>query len=144
MTGEPAAVHDLVVATSVEHGGRHRLRLSGELDLASAPALTDAVAEACGARAKEIVLDIGELEFIDSTGLRAILSSRVVCAESNCALSVHPEADRVSPQVRRLLQVTGLLERLPFADADADADAVAGEETPGPARGENATGGDAT
>ena len=129
MTGEPAAVHDLVVDTSVEPGGRHRLRLSGELDLASSPVLTDAVSEACSADAKEIVLDIGQLEFIDSTGLRAILASRVVCAESNCGLSVHPEADQVKPQVRRLLQVTGLLERLPFTDG-ADSGGAPGVDAP--------------
>src|SRR5262249_26224212 len=111
-----AEVHDLVIDARVEDGGRHRLVLSGELDLASASALADAVARLCSEGAREIVLDIGELEFIDSTGLRAILSSRVVCAESNCALTVAPEADKVNPQVRRLLQVTGLLERLPFTD----------------------------
>jgi anti-anti-sigma factor len=131
MAGDPAAVHDLVVTTSVEPGGRHRLRLSGELDLASASALTDAVTEACGANAKEVVLDIGELEFIDSTGLRAILSSRVVCAAGDCTLSVYPEADQVSPQVRRLLQVTGLLERLPFAGAGEDTGDAGGEGASG-------------
>jgi len=112
-----AASHDLVIDARAEDGGRHRLVLSGELDLASAGALTDAVSKLCGEDAREIVLDIGELEFIDSTGLRAILSSRVVCAESSCALVVAPEADKVNPQVRRLLQVTGLLERLPFAES---------------------------
>jgi anti-anti-sigma factor len=111
-----AASHDLVIDARAEDGGRHRLVLSGELDLASAGALADAVSKLCGEGAREIVLDIGELEFIDSTGLRAILSSRVVCAESSCALVVAPEADKVNPQVRRLLQVTGLLERLPFAE----------------------------
>jgi anti-anti-sigma factor len=94
--------------------GRHRLALQGELDLASSGALAEAVSKVCAEGAKEVVLDIGELEFIDSTGLRAILSSRIVCAESSCTLSVAPEADKVNPQVRRLLQVTGLLERLPF------------------------------
>ncbi|HEX5224179.1 MAG TPA: STAS domain-containing protein [Solirubrobacteraceae bacterium] len=115
-----AAVHDLVIDVRAEDGGRRRLALSGELDLASASALADAVSQLCADGAREIVLDIGALEFIDSTGLRAILSSRVVCAASSCALIVSPEADKVNPQVRRLLQVTGLLERLPFADgADA-------------------------
>ena len=110
------AVHDLVIESHVE-GPRRRLALSGELDLASAGALSEVVEKLCAEGVQEIVLDIGALEFIDSTGLRAILSSRVVCAETNCALSVAPEADQVRPQVRRLLQVTGLLERLPFEDA---------------------------
>lgn len=112
------AVHDLVIDQRVD-GTRHRLALSGELDLASAGSLSEAVAKACREGAREVVLDIGALEFIDSTGLRAILSSRVVCAESNCALAVSPAAEEVGPQVRRLLQVTGLLERLPFTNAPA-------------------------
>jgi anti-anti-sigma factor len=110
------AVHDLVLDVRREDDG-HRLVLSGELDLASADTLADAVSKLCADGSKQIVLDIGKLEFIDSTGLRAILSSRVVCAENNCTLSVAPNADEVSPQVRRLLQVTGLLERLPFENA---------------------------
>ncbi len=111
--GRETTVHDLVLEVRPEEG-RQRVALSGELDLASADTLVDAVSKLCGEGVKEIVLDIGELEFVDSTGLRAILSSRVLCAERNCMLRVAPEADKVNSQVRRLLQVTGLLERLPF------------------------------
>jgi hypothetical protein len=41
-----------------------------------------------------------------------------VCAEKDASLMLAPAPEKVSPQVRRLLQVTGLLERLPFV-ADA-------------------------
>jgi anti-anti-sigma factor len=117
-SGGGADVHDLVIDSRAEDNGRQRLALSGELDLASSGALADAVSKVCADGAKEVVLDIGELAFIDSTGLRAILSSRVVCAESSVSLSVAPEADKINPQVRRLLQVTGLLERLPFEGSE--------------------------
>jgi anti-anti-sigma factor len=115
--GRETTVHDLVLEVRAEEG-QQRLVLSGELDLASADTLVDAVSKLCGEGAKQVVLDIGELAFIDSTGLRAILSSRVLCAERNCTLSVAPEADKINSQVRRLLQVTGLLERLPFESSD--------------------------
>jgi anti-anti-sigma factor len=108
------APHDLLIDTRLEKGA-HRLLLRGELDLASAWNLEEVVARLCIEGAREIVLDIGELDFIDSTGLRAILTSRAVCAESNCALSLAPAPEQVPPQVRRLFQVTGLIERLPFA-----------------------------
>jgi anti-anti-sigma factor len=107
------ATHDLVIEETRE-GDSARLQLSGELDLASSNSLIEAVTRLCGAGAREIVLDIGPLVFIDSTGLRALLSSRAVCAEKDAALMLSPAPDKVSPQVRRLLQVTGLLERLPF------------------------------
>lgn len=106
-------VHDLVIDVRQEQG-RHRLVLAGELDLASSGNLVEVVSRLCAEDAKQIVLDIAELDFIDSTGLRAILSSRARCAQTGCALAVQPEADSIRPQVRRLFQVTGLLERLPF------------------------------
>ena len=113
------AVHDLVIDVRVE-GARRRLVLAGELDLASSWTLVDAVSQACADGAKDLVLDIGALDFIDSTGLRAMLSCRAICAESGCALGLAPEADRIRPQVRRLFQVTGLLERLPFTEPGTD------------------------
>jgi anti-sigma B factor antagonist len=112
---EPA-VHDLTIEASAE-GERHRLALAGELDLASAYTLVEAVTRVCNKGAKEIVLDIRDLDFVDSTGLRAILRSRALCSDSDCHLGIAPEPEGIKPQVRRLLQVTGLLERLPFGDA---------------------------
>ena len=112
------AVHDLVIESRVEQG-RSRLAMTGELDLASSGNLVDAVSQLCAAGAKELVLDIAALDFIDSTGLRAILNSRAICADSQCELSITPGPDSIKPQVRRLFQVTGLLERLPFAAPEA-------------------------
>jgi anti-anti-sigma factor len=111
-------VHDLVIDVRLEQG-RHRLVLAGELDLASSGNLVEVVSRICGEGAQVIVLDIAQLDFIDSTGLRAILSSRARCAQAECALAVEPEADRIRPQVRRLFQVTGLLERLPFSGPES-------------------------
>jgi anti-anti-sigma factor len=108
-------VHDLMIEASMERD-RHRLALTGELDLASSGNLVEAVSRLCAGEAKAIVLDIAELDFIDSTGLRAILSSRAMCAETQCALTLVPAPARIKPQVRRLFQVTGLLDRLPFED----------------------------
>ncbi len=109
---EPA-VHDLTIKAQVEDG-RHRLALVGELDLASAWSLVEQVTRVCNEGAEEIVLDIRELNFVDSTGLRAILRSRALCEQTGCRLGIAPEPEQIKPQVRRLLQVTGLLDRLPF------------------------------
>jgi anti-anti-sigma factor len=98
--------------------GRHTLSLRGELDLASAHELMDAVALLCAQGASEAVLDVGGLEFMDSTGLRAILSVEALCEQHRCAFSLTPGPDRIHDQVRRLLEITGLLERLPFREPD--------------------------
>jgi anti-sigma B factor antagonist len=93
-------------------GTRHTLVLSGELDLATVREL-EARAEQLCVEGRELVLDLGELEFIDSTGVLAILRTRELCANRRCGffLSSGP------PAVQRLFELTGLLDRLPFLDA---------------------------
>ncbi len=96
--------------------GRHRLSLRGELDLASAPELEEAVATLCAEGAREAVLDVAGLEFVDSTGLRAILNVKAVCEENRCAFYLTPGRDQIHDQVRRLLEITGLIDRLQFGE----------------------------
>jgi anti-anti-sigma factor len=92
---------------------RHVLALSGELDMASAPTLQAKVAELCADRPQAIVIDLSELTFLDSTGLRTILSAQSMCAAQACDFSLVPGRENI----QRLFALTGLLERLPFEDA---------------------------
>ena len=115
---DPEAVRELSIDVH-RQGDRHRLSLQGELDLTSAAKLTGAVAGACAQGAREVVLDMGGLEFIDSTGLRAILNSRALCEERLCEFSLMPEPDKVRTQVRRVLEITGLIDKLPFSGSGA-------------------------
>jgi anti-sigma B factor antagonist len=114
----PKALRDLSIDAERD-GGQHRLLLRGDLDLTSAPKLTDAVARACADGATEVVLDVSRLEFIDSTGLRAILTSRTLCEEALCGFSLTPGREQIRHQVRRLLEITGLIGRLPFREPGA-------------------------
>jgi anti-anti-sigma factor len=98
----------LTIRTETDEAG-FRLALAGELDLASAGQLDTAVAELCADGAKRIVLELGELEFMDSTGLRAVLVGAELCEVSGCELLI----GRASRQVERLFQVSGVGERLP-------------------------------
>jgi anti-sigma B factor antagonist len=86
------------------HGERHVIVLSGELDIASAQMLEATLEEACSAGATELVLDLAGIEFMDSTGLRAILRGRTLCEEHHCGYRLTP-AQR---PVERTLEVTGL------------------------------------
>ncbi len=99
----------LGISATVE-GDRHTLTLTGELEIASAGMLEQAVAAACAAGAKELVLDLGGLEFMDSTGVGAILGARTLCEEHHCDYSLTP-AHR---PVQRLFELTGLREVLQF------------------------------
>jgi anti-sigma B factor antagonist len=71
-------------------GDRHTIVLSGELDVASAAVLEQALADACDSGAREVVLDLSRLEFMDSTGLRAILRGKARCEDHDCAYHLTP------------------------------------------------------
>lgn len=88
--------------------------LSGELDLLSAPDLEDTVRHLCVAGAAGIVLDLRRITFMDSRGLRAMLSTQNLCATQSCEFSLIPGPEHV----QSLFQMTGLLERLPFQAAE--------------------------
>ena len=89
----------------VERNGQRsplRLALYGELDIATAPTLERVLTELADLEG-ELTIDVSAVRFIDSTGLRAILA---------CAAKRRLTLSSPSPPVRRMLQVTGLLERL--------------------------------
>jgi anti-sigma B factor antagonist len=94
--------------------GCYTLVLTGELDLASAPVLETATARLCANGASEIVFDLGGLAFIDSTGLRTILSCISLCEEHLCNLWLIPG----KRAIQRLFELAGLLDRLPFREPE--------------------------
>ena len=52
------------------------IKLSGELDAATAPQFRDAIEKAAEAKPKRLVLLMGELEFMASAGLRVLIFAR--------------------------------------------------------------------
>jgi anti-sigma B factor antagonist len=86
--------------------------LHGELDLASAPLLQNEIeniADDDGA----LVLDLEDLQFIDSTGLRIILATHERSRERGQEFAV----TRGSQQVQRLLSITRVGEHLRIVDS---------------------------
>jgi anti-sigma B factor antagonist len=82
--------------------------LAGELDMANAPLLQQAIEEANVDAEAMVVFDLQKLQFMDSTGLRIILALRERCQEHGAQFAV----TRSSDQVQRLLSVTGAAEHL--------------------------------
>ena len=82
--------------------------MEGELDMANAPALQKAIESEELAAPEIVVLDLQGLSFLDSTGLRVILAARELCWRRGQEFAVTPG----SPQVQRLLSVTGVGEHL--------------------------------
>ena len=91
----------------------HVLVLSGELDIASAPLLEGMLHDLCAEGAREVVLDLGGVEFIDSSGLNAILHCRALCERHRCVYCLTP----ARRPAQRMLEITGVAERLPFRRA---------------------------
>lgn len=106
----------LLEVTTDQTDGKARIALTGELDIASAPDAEAAFErlETAGAPAV-IVLDLRQLEFIDSTGLRAVVAADARAREQDRRL----EIVRGTDAVHRIFSVTGLDERLVFVDPPA-------------------------
>src|SRR4051812_44939723 len=81
------------------------LRLSGELDLVSEPTFAAELAKADG---RPVTIELEELAFMDSTGLRALLSA----AREVSGLTLKGP---LQPPIQRLLELTQTLSILPFA-----------------------------
>ncbi|MGI8802392.1 MAG: STAS domain-containing protein [Solirubrobacteraceae bacterium] len=96
-----------------EHGDAVRMTIIGELDLATAPEFEKALGEVEASDVEAIVVDLDELEFLDSTGLRALLAADARSRANGGRLSL----TRGSPPVRRLFELVGAESRLPFVDA---------------------------
>lgn len=100
-------------AVEVEPSGDAlRVILRGELDAATAPQLAAALARAASP-GRDLALDLGELTFIDSSGLRVIASELQRYEQSHTGFTVV----RSSESVRRIFLMTGLGDLL-VADPD--------------------------
>jgi anti-anti-sigma factor len=108
---EVAAVSESFHVTSESANGSQRIFATGELDIATVPVLEEAFDAAVATDAALIVVDLGGITFIDSTGLRLLIKMNDVCADGRLGI-------RSTAIVDRLLQVTGLLDQLPLVGDD--------------------------
>lgn len=102
----------LLVVEEAAEPGRIRLALRGELDLSNVTTAEAALLRAF-ASGEEVLVDLGELEFLDSTGVSLLVMALRL---KETGLSFLPSD---SPEVDRLLSLTGLDGRMEFAAAEA-------------------------
>jgi anti-sigma B factor antagonist len=84
------------------------LRLDGELDMATAPHLEREIASAAASEPGAIVLDLRGLDFIDSTGLRTLITEHERSRECGRRFALV----QGSKQVDRLMSITRVCEHL--------------------------------
>jgi anti-sigma B factor antagonist len=92
------------------------IAVSGELDLASGPELEAELDQFRGPDTRLVVIDLRQLEFMDSTGLSILVRAHQRLAAEGCEVGLV----RGSQQVQRLLDLTGVAERLRLVDAPED------------------------
>jgi anti-sigma B factor antagonist len=81
--------------------------LSGELDVASSQGFTEQLISLIEGGTTELVIDLAQLAFIDSTGLSAILQANRKLGGKGQLVLREP-----TPLVRQVLEVTGLTAAL--------------------------------
>ena len=101
----------LVVKTTRDAEG-YRISLRGELDLANAATAETQLRKALEAGDAPVIVDMSELEFIDSTGI-ALLVAALSPNGSTVELRFVPSS---SAAVTRVLELTGIAERLPLVE----------------------------
>jgi anti-anti-sigma factor len=96
------------IREGVDADGVVRLALIGELDIAVADRVEERFRELREA-GQRVRLDLSELEFIDSSGVRAIVLALKHARESGSELEVDR---RISPTVERMIEIMGIGSQL--------------------------------
>jgi anti-sigma B factor antagonist len=98
---------DLLNVTTELDSTQAVVRASGEIDVSTSDQLEAAIVEAVAGGPTDLVLDLREVSFIDSTGIRCLLRAAELCEQRSIAFRVRP-----STAVQRLADLTGITDRV--------------------------------
>jgi anti-anti-sigma factor len=107
--------------TATTIGGARAIAVAGELDLETAPRLSEEVELAVWSSVGVFVLDLSDVTFLDSSGLHALLRARAYLAREDRSLVL------VCPHgpARRVLDLASVLDTfIVYASAEAAAEAL--------------------
>jgi anti-anti-sigma factor len=108
-------------ALTIARNGSHTVvSLQGELDIASEGELAAGLGLVLIPPTRVLTMDLRELSFLDSTGLRALLELRTRCETHGCRLLLIPGG----PTVRRAFDVSGLTAHFTIVDPSEAPSAV--------------------
>jgi len=79
------------------------VKLGGELDLYNAPQVREALMQVCADSPTRIVVDLSEVEFIDSTALGILIEARTKLENQRAFMLAAPGLE-----TRRALEISGL------------------------------------
>jgi anti-anti-sigma factor len=94
-----------------------RVALRGDLDLATVSPVREQIDQLIANGFVRVLLDLREVTFLDSTGLRLVLE----LYHGSCADGWELAVIEGPPDVQRVFQLTGLRDLLPLVDATSNA-----------------------
>jgi anti-sigma B factor antagonist len=101
-----------LVVEANEQGAWTILSLEGEIDLYTAPKLKERITELVGQGRTRIAVDLGRVEFLDSTGLGVLIGALKRCREQDGTLALVGATE----PVKKVLSITGLDQVFPMSD----------------------------
>ena len=86
----------------INHGAELVIALQGRLDTVTSVEFTDALAKE-EIKEEKVIIDMKELEYISSAGLRALLALKKTLSSQNKELEIH----NLNPVCQEVFKVTG-------------------------------------
>jgi anti-sigma B factor antagonist len=93
------------------------LQVTGEVDVYTAPLLRDQIRELAAKGAVHLIADLGQVDFLDSTGLGVLVGGLKRLREAGGSLALVIS----TPRILRIFQITGLTKALAAQPSVTDA-----------------------
>jgi anti-sigma B factor antagonist len=91
-----------------------RVRPSGEIDILVADELTDVLSTSLSEGDGRVVIDLADVELLDSSGVRALLRAYKIATANHRQLAV----ENCAPIVHRVLTISGVTDLMPTTTQD--------------------------
>ena len=105
----------LELRTVVLGASSRELRISGEVDLASADPVGAAVGSALAEGARSLLVDLSRVDFIDIAGLRAVSAGAAQCQGGGCVPVLVLRPDGPVERLLHILERAGCTDLNPLA-----------------------------
>jgi len=101
--------HEFSVTATTDAGGATVLTCGGDVDIATVDRLAEAIDKTIGNHPAELRIELTGVPFLGSDGLRLLVRTTNRCADEGIGLHLV-----VSPEVRRVMEVSGVISYLPL------------------------------
>lgn len=97
-------MHQFTVETAVDEQGRHVVSPAGEIDVATYRKLREVINELLTVGHVHLVVDLSNTDFVDSTGLGALIGARRRAHALKGSLAIRCD----NPKIMKVFTMTGL------------------------------------